>query len=89
MACRYNGSAIDRQASKSSYVMPTSHDGMIPSFLFSDEISAAGCNTPHSSIRRNTAIIDIVLMMFIGKRANNAAMVFSVLIASLAGFSLI
>ena len=69
--------------------MPTSHDGMIPSFLFSDEISAAGCNTPHSSIRRNTAIIDIVLMMFIAKRANNAAMVFSVLIASLAGFSLI
>ena len=60
---------------------------MIPSFLFSDEISAAGCDTPHSSIRRNTAIIDIVLMMFIANRANNAAMVFSVLIASLAGFS--
>ena len=32
VACRYNGSTRDRQASKSASVMPTSHDGIIPSF---------------------------------------------------------
>ena len=71
-------SAIDRQASKSSYVMPTSHDGIIPSFLFSAEILAAGWNGyPCCSIRRNTAITDIILTMFMANRANDAAMVFS------------
>ena len=68
--------------------MPTSHDGMIPSFCSLTRYQQQGVIPPHSSIRRNTAIIDIVLMMFITNRANNAAMVFSVLIASLAGFSL-
>ena len=42
VACRYNGSTRDRQASKSSYVMPTSRDGIISSLLFSAEISAEG-----------------------------------------------
>ena len=71
-------SAIDRQASKSSFVMPTSRDGIISSLLFSAEISAEGLNdTPHCSIRRNTAITDIILMMFTANRANDAAMIFS------------
>ena len=47
-------------------------------FLFSAEISAEGLNdTPCCSIRRNTAITDIILMMFMASRANDAAMVFS------------
>ena len=77
MACRYNGSAIDRQASKSSYVMSTSRDGIISTLLFSAEISAEGVNdTPCCSIRRNTAITDIILTMFMANRANDAAIEF-------------
>ncbi|MCI6460763.1 MAG: hypothetical protein MSA35_05290 [Prevotella sp.] len=75
MAYRYNGSAIDRQASKSSYVMPTSRDSIISFLLFSDAISAEGWNdNPCCSIRRNTAITDTILMMFIANRANDAAL---------------
>ena len=50
VACRYNGSAIDRQASKSSYVISTSRDGIISSFLFSAEISAEGLNDTHAAL---------------------------------------